>query len=49
MAKIKSNKEKALELAGRIQDYFNGHYRIEQPDLVEIKAILEKYGNEKSK
>ena len=42
---IKSNKDRAKELAGLIQDYFNGHYRIDAPDLDEIRKILLKLSN----
>jgi hypothetical protein len=33
--------KKAKELSGKIQDYFNGHYRLDQPDIVDIKQVLD--------
>ena len=36
----KVDKVKAKELADRIQDYFNGHYRLDHPDLIDIQVFL---------
>ena len=32
----------AKRLAGLLNDYFNGHYRIDAPDLRDILNLLEK-------
>ena len=36
------NKEEAKRLVILLNDYFNGHYRLDAPDLRDILSLLEK-------